>query len=180
MAKELNYESGILGRAEVRFGGKIALDVVEWPGTGLHGITMAEFYEKGTVGSQPPTPGKHEPQVFLVFDNMRSVEILEQCLMTVRENLKRDAEREALPPQLPPETEALLSRRLTDCDLSVRTLNICKAGGIDTLRDLVRLRKTDWLKFRNGGKRSLAELSDFLQAYGLDWGMNVGEKRKED
>ncbi len=74
--------------------------------------------------------------------------------------------------QLPPEMEALLSRKTEELDLTVRTRNILKANGIETVRDLCRLKRTDWLKFRNGGKKSLTELDDFLTDHGLTWGMN--------
>ena len=63
----------------------------------------------------------------------------------------------------------ILSKRLVDCELSVRTLNICHANGIETLGDLCKLHKTDWLKFRNSGRKSLAELDDLLHDNGLDW-----------
>ena len=62
-----------------------------------------------------------------------------------------------------------LAKRIEDCNVSVRTMNICKANGIDTLGDLTKLHKTDWLKFRNGGKMSLIELDDLLHDNGLDW-----------
>ena len=75
--------------------------------------------------------------------------------------------------QLSPEIKALLSRKTEELDLSVRTRNILRANGIDTILDLCRLRKIDWLNFRNGGKKSLAELDDFMKAYNLTWGMNV-------
>ena len=61
------------------------------------------------------------------------------------------------------------AKRIEDCNLSVRTRGICKANGIDTLGDLCKLHKTDWLKFRNGGKKSLIELDDLLHNNGLDW-----------
>lgn len=67
----------------------------------------------------------------------------------------------------------VLSKRLIDCNLSVRTLNICKSGDLETVRDIARLKKTDWLRFRNGGKRSLGELTDLLDSFGLTWGMDV-------
>ena len=63
----------------------------------------------------------------------------------------------------------ILSKRLVDCELSVRTLNICHANGIETMGDLTKLHKTDWLKYRNGGKKSLIELDDLLAANGLEW-----------
>ena len=72
-------------------------------------------------------------------------------------------------PEVPAVFNEMLDRKLTDYPLSVRTLNCLKVNGIETMRDLVRLHKTDWLKFRNGGKKSLAELNDLLHDNGLDW-----------
>ena len=67
----------------------------------------------------------------------------------------------------------LLNRQLTDFPLSVRSLNCLKANNIHTVRDLVKLNKIDWLKFRSSGKRSLNELDDFITEHNLSWGMNV-------
>ena len=75
--------------------------------------------------------------------------------------------------QLSPEMKALLNQKVEELDLSVRTRNILKANGIDTILDICRLKRIDCLNFRNGGKRSLAELDDFLTAHNLTWGMNV-------
>ena len=75
--------------------------------------------------------------------------------------------------QLSPEMKALLSQKVENLDLSVHTRNLLKANGINTLLDLCRLNKTDWLKFRNSGKKSLTELDDFLTAHNLTWGMDV-------
>ena len=75
--------------------------------------------------------------------------------------------------QLSQETKALLSQKVEDLDLSVRTRNILEANGIDTILDLCRLQKTECMNFRNGGKKSLMELDDFLTAHNLTWGMDV-------
>ena len=75
--------------------------------------------------------------------------------------------------QLSPEMKALLSQKVENLDLSVHTRSLLKANGINTILDLCRLNKTDWLKFRNCGKRSLTELDDFLTAHNLTWGMDV-------
>ena len=52
----------------------------------------------------------------------------------------------------------LLKTRLVDMNLSVRALNCLKAADVETLGDLVQYNKTDLLKFRNFGKKSLSEL----------------------
>lgn len=61
------------------------------------------------------------------------------------------------------------AKRIEDCVVSVRAMRICKRNDINTLGDLCKLHKTDWLKFRNGGKKSLIELDDLLHDNGLDW-----------
>ena len=134
---------------------------------------MSEFYNGSEVGSTPTDQRTHEPQIQLVFDNIKSVEMMEMALATVREMMKRDAEKAGNSEQLSPEMKALLSQKVEELDLSVRTRNLLKANGIDTILDLCRLKKTDWLKFRNSGKKSLTELDDFLSAHNLTWGMDV-------
>ena len=69
--------------------------------------------------------------------------------------------------------QELLSQKVEELDLSVRTRILLKANGINTLLDLCRLKKTDYLKFRNGGKKSFIELDDFLTDHNLTWGMDV-------
>ena len=49
----------------------------------------------------------------------------------------------------------LLKSKLTDMDLSVRALNCLKSAEVETLAELVVFNKTDLLKFRNFGKKSL-------------------------
>ena len=71
-----------------------------------------------------------------------------------------------------PQSE-LLDKKVTELNLSVRTTNICLSNGLNTVRDICRISKTDWLKFRNGGHKSMSEIDTFLKGNGLDWGMKV-------
>ena len=176
MEEKQKYQSGIYGRAEARFGGKIAIEPVSFTngdGTERYGLTLSEFYHGSEVGSAPQDQRTHEPQIQLVFDNIKSVEMMEMALATVREMMKRDAEKADPSEQLSPEMKVLLSQKVEELDLSVRTRNILKRNGIDTIANICRLKKTDWLKFRNGGKKSLTELDDFLAAHNLAWGMDA-------
>jgi len=50
-----------------------------------------------------------------------------------------------------------LKTALHDLDLSVRAYNCLKAADVKTLGDLVQLEISDMMKFRNFGKKSLAE-----------------------
>ncbi|MBP3689232.1 MAG: DNA-directed RNA polymerase subunit alpha [Bacteroidaceae bacterium] len=67
----------------------------------------------------------------------------------------------------------LLKTRLVDMDLSVRALNCLKAADVETLGDLVQFNKTDLLKFRNFGKKSLTELDDLLESLNLSFGTDI-------
>ncbi|MEG0994291.1 MAG: DNA-directed RNA polymerase subunit alpha, partial [Bacteroidales bacterium] len=55
-----------------------------------------------------------------------------------------------------------LKTKLVDMDLSVRALNCLKSADVETLGELVVFNKTDLLKFRNFGKKSLTELDELL------------------
>ncbi len=69
----------------------------------------------------------------------------------------------------------LLKSRLIDMNLSVRALNCLKAADVETLGDLVQYNKTDLLKFRNFGKKSLSELDDLLESLNLTFGMDTNK-----
>ena len=70
-------------------------------------------------------------------------------------------------------TRQMLKTRLADMELSVRALNCLKSAELDTIGDLVSIHKSDLLKFRNFGKKSLAELEDLVKSKGLEFGMNI-------
>ena len=69
----------------------------------------------------------------------------------------------------------LLKTKLIDVDLSVRALNCLKAAEVETLGDLVYYNKNELMKFRNFGKKSLAELDELIQQKGLKFGMDLSK-----
>ena len=69
----------------------------------------------------------------------------------------------------------ILKTRLVDMNLSVRALNCLKAADVETLGDLVQYNKTDLLKFRNFGKKSLSELDDLLEGLNLSFGTDISK-----
>jgi len=73
----------------------------------------------------------------------------------------------------------LLKTKLVDLDLSVRALNCLKAADVESLGELVQYNRNDLLKFRNFGKKSLAELDDLLVNLNLNFGMDI-QKYKLD
>ena len=72
-------------------------------------------------------------------------------------------------------TRQLLKAKLVDMDLSVRALNCLKAAEVDTLGELVSFTKSDLMKFRNFGKKSLTELEELVHAKGLNFGFDVAK-----
>ena len=69
----------------------------------------------------------------------------------------------------------LLKTKLHDMDLSVRALNCLKAAEVDTLGDLVTYSKSDLMKFRNFGKKSLTELEELVDSKNLSFGMDISK-----
>ena len=69
----------------------------------------------------------------------------------------------------------LLKTKLVDMDLSVRALNCLKAADVETLGELVVFNKSDLLKFRNFGKKSLTELDQLLDQLNLSFGMDISK-----
>ena len=67
----------------------------------------------------------------------------------------------------------LLKTELTDFGLSVRALNCLKTAEVFTLGELVSFKKSDMLKFRNFGKKSLTELEELIDEKGLHFGFDI-------
>lgn len=74
----------------------------------------------------------------------------------------------------------ILLTPVDELELSVRAHNCLKAANIKNLSDLVQLQEQELLKFRNFGRKSLAELSDVVHQFGLEFGMNVEKYLKEE
>ena len=69
----------------------------------------------------------------------------------------------------------LLKTELTDFGLSVRALNCLKTAEVYTLGELVSFKKSDMLKFRNFGKKSLTELEELIDEKGLNFGFDISK-----
>ncbi|MDE3058955.1 MAG: DNA-directed RNA polymerase subunit alpha, partial [Bacteroidota bacterium] len=73
----------------------------------------------------------------------------------------------------------VLKMSVDDLELSVRSHNCLKAADIKTIADLVRRDEAELLKFRNFGRKSLAELSAIIEEQGLTFGMDVDKYLKD-
>ena len=74
----------------------------------------------------------------------------------------------------------LLKTPLNDLDLSVRAYNCLKAADVKSLGDLVRLEISDMMKFRNFGKKSLAELEQLVAEKNLTFGMDLSKYKLDE
>ena len=61
----------------------------------------------------------------------------------------------------------IMSKCVEDMELSIRSLNCLKRAGIHTVADLIKKTEEDMLKVRNLGHKSLDEIINKLQSYGL-------------
>jgi DNA-directed RNA polymerase subunit alpha len=75
--------------------------------------------------------------------------------------------------------DALLSKSIDELDLSVRSTNSLKNAAILTLRDLVARSEKDMLETKNFGRKSLEEVQDVLDTFGLAFGMDLEVEDKE-
>ena len=69
----------------------------------------------------------------------------------------------------------LLKTKLSEMGLSVRALNCLKTAEVQTLGELVSFNKSDLLKFRNFGKKSLTELEALVDEKGLTFGLDISK-----
>jgi len=74
----------------------------------------------------------------------------------------------------------ILLTPVEELELSVRAHNCLKIANIKTLSELVQLEESELLKFRNFGRKSLSELHEIVDNYGLEFGMSVEQYLKED
>jgi DNA-directed RNA polymerase subunit alpha len=87
--------------------------------------------------------------------------------------------------EMPEETEEqkLMKEKLkvpiSELELSVRSSNCLREARIKTIGDLVKRSELEMLKYRNFGKKSLAEMNKILVEMGLSLGMKLGDEPKK-
>lgn len=106
---------------------------------------------------------KDHIQLFINFDVTQE---------EVQTSVQKDTEKERI--------KRILLTNVDDLELSVRSHNCLKAANIKTLADLVRRDEAEMLKFRNFGRKSLAELMEIVESMGLEFGMDVDKYLKDE
>jgi DNA-directed RNA polymerase subunit alpha len=72
----------------------------------------------------------------------------------------------------------MIAKPISELELSVRSANCLEAASIKTIGDLVQKTEAQMLKYKNFGKKSLAEITAILTSMGLTLGMNIEERIK--
>ncbi len=85
---------------------------------------------------------------------------------------QKDSEKERI--------KKILLTNVDDLELSVRSHNCLKAANIKNLAELVRKDEAEMLKFRNFGRKSLAELMEIVESLNLEFGMDVDSYIKDE
>lgn len=65
---------------------------------------------------------------------------------------------------------------VAELELSVRSANCLREAKIKSIADLVQKTEAEMLKFRNFGKKSLAEIQEILSGMGLSLGMKLDQR----
>lgn len=73
-----------------------------------------------------------------------------------------------------------LAQPVSEMELSVRSANCLREAHIKTIGDLVKKTEMEMLKYRNFGKKSLTEITNFLKEMGLGFGMAIDEKKLKE
>ncbi|BAT72194.1 DNA-directed RNA polymerase subunit alpha [Thermosulfidibacter takaii ABI70S6] len=74
------------------------------------------------------------------------------------------------------ELQEKLNMGIEELNLSVRAYNCLKKKGINTVGELVRLRREDLMSLKNFGKKSLEEVEKVLASLGLSLGMDLEQE----
>lgn len=145
-----------------------------------HGLTRSRIYEIVAkiireIGKVPTYSSLEDT----IDEKDKEIEILHSTIEGLRkevESLRMESERkkemgrEFTDEDM--EMLKLLNKPLDMFNISVRSLKCLHNADIDTIGDLVEYERTDLLKFRNFGKKSLNELDDVLESLNLEWGMD--------
>src|ERR1035437_6313648 len=70
---------------------------------------------------------------------------------------------------------SLFSQKMVDLNISVRLESCLRTNDVETLGEVISLKREELLKFRNFGKGTLIELEDLVASKGLQLGTNLPE-----
>ena len=120
-----------------------------------------------TDGSITPSVALQEAANILIYHFMLFTDDKKLSLESSIESESKELDEESL------HMRHLLLTKLSDMGLSVRAYNCLKAADIDTFADLVSYSRSELMKFRNFGRKSLNEIDLLVEKMKLSFGMDV-------
>ena len=143
-------------------------------------VAQKTDYEKLILDIE--TNGAMEPETAIILASRVLKDHIQLFL-----NLSPEAEIKEIEEEVKDEqfenTRKILLTPVDELDLSVRSQNCLRSANIKNIADLVGKQESDMLHYRNFGRKSLAELGDLIESFGLTFGMDVdkfiGEEKKK-
>ena len=120
-----------------------------------------------TDGSISPDAALQDAANILIYHFRLFTDEKKVSLESVAEPDSKELDEESL------RVRHLLMTKLSDVGLSVRAFNCLKAADIDTFADLVSYSRSELMKFRNFGRKSLNEIDLLVEQNNLSFGMDV-------
>lgn len=143
-------------------------------------VAQKTDYEKLILDIE--TNGAMEPETAIILASRVLKDHIQLFL-----NLSPEAEIKEIEEEVKDEqfenTRKILLTPVDELDLSVRSQNCLRSANIKNIAELVGKQESDMLHYRNFGRKSLAELGDLIESFGLTFGMDVdkfiGEEKKK-
>ena len=169
-AEELRYENAPIGT--------IPVDAINTPIRNVNWtvepcrVEQKTDYDKlnleiVTDGSISPSAALQEAANILIYHFKLFTDENKISLETISDSETKELDEESL------RMKHLLLTKLSDMGLSVRAYNCLKAANIDTFADLVSYSRSELMKFRNFGRKSLNEIDQLVEKMKLSFGMDV-------
>ena len=143
-------------------------------------VAQRTDYEKLVLDIE--TNGAMEPETALIMASRILKDHIKLFLNLSPETEIKEVEEEVKDEEFEKIRNILLTP-VDELDLSVRSQNCLRSANIKNIADLVGKQESEMLHYRNFGRKSLAELGDLIESYGLTFGMDVekyiGEEKKK-
>ncbi len=140
-------------------------------------VAQRTDYEKLVLEIE--TNGAMEPETALIIASRILKDHIQLFLNLSPEVEIKEAEEEVKDEQFESVKKILLTP-VDELDLSVRSQNCLRSANIKNIADLVGKAESDMLHYRNFGRKSLAELGDLIESFGLTFGMDVDKYIDEE
>lgn len=131
-------------------------------------------YEKLTLdvetdGSISPDQALQEAASILIYHFKLFTDEKTVSTVPIEEPVSKDLDEESM------RVRHLLLTKLSDVGLSVRAYNCLKAAEIENFAELVIYTRSELMRFRNFGRKSLNEIDQLVEQNNLEFGMDVSK-----